>query len=72
MTTMMWEAKAADGSAAALLAWVLERAAPPAAVYRGADGRIVVIDPTGAGVPAPPAELVARPPQVWPFERVDR
>ncbi len=68
----MWEVRAADGSDEALLAWVLEHAAAVADVYRSADGRIVVIDPTGTEPPPPPVELVARSPHVWPFERVDR
>jgi hypothetical protein len=72
MTTVMWEVKAADGSDAALLAWVLERAAATADVYRSSDGRVVVIDPTGTGLPEPPAELVARAPHAWRFRRIER
>jgi hypothetical protein len=68
----MWEAKAAPDRAVELLAWALEAAPAGADVYRSADARVVVIDPTGAGLPEPPPELLARPPHVWPFELVPR
>jgi hypothetical protein len=68
----MWEAKAAPDRAAELLAWALEQAPAGARVYRSADGRVVVIDETGTGLPEAPADLLARPPHAWPFERVTR
>jgi hypothetical protein len=68
----MWEAKAAPDRAADLLTWALGAAPPGAAVYRSADARVVVIDESGAGLPEPPAGLLARPVHVWPFERVVR
>jgi hypothetical protein len=68
----MWEAKAAPGRGAELVAWALDQADAAAQVYRGADGRVVVIDESGRGLPDPPTELLARPPHVWPFERVPR
>lgn len=68
MKTLMWEAKGSPE----LLAWALEHAPAGADVYRGGDGRVVVIDPTGAGLPDAPAELLDRPVHVWPFERVLR
>jgi hypothetical protein len=68
----MWEARAEPERAAELLAWALEHAPPAARVYRGADGRVVVIDETGTGLPDAPAGLLARPPHVWPFDRVPR
>jgi hypothetical protein len=68
----MWEAKAADGRGPELLAWALEHAPRDADVYRSRDGRVVVIDHTGTGMPDAPSELVARSPHVWPFERVPR
>jgi hypothetical protein len=70
--TVMWEAKAADGRAAELLAWTLGHAPAKADVYRSADGRVVVIDQTGDGLPEPPAELLARPPHAWRFTPVPR
>jgi len=70
--TVMWEAKAVPGRADELLAWASEHAAPGARVYRGGDGRVVVIDEAGTGLPDAPPELLARPPHAWPFERVDR
>jgi hypothetical protein len=72
MRTVMWEAKAAPGRVDDLLAHVLEHADPAAEIYRSADDRVVVVDPTGAGLPAAPAELLARPPHAWRFERVSR
>jgi hypothetical protein len=68
----MWEAKAAPGRADDLLERVLAHADPAADVYRSADGRVVVIDPTGRGLPELPAELMARPPHGWRFEHVPR
>jgi hypothetical protein len=71
--TVMWEAKAAPGRGAELLAWALEHADPAARIYRGrAEDRVVVIDESGRGLPDPPGELVARAPHVWPFERIGR
>jgi hypothetical protein len=70
--TIMWEAKAADGRADELLAHVLAHADPDADVYRSRDGRVVVIDATDRGLDDVPADLLARPPHAWPFERVAR
>ena len=70
--TLMWEAKAAEGRAEELLAWVLDRAAPGADVYRSADARVVVIDATDTALPEPPPELLARPPHAWHFTPVPR
>ncbi len=72
MTTLMWEVRAAPDKQDELVAHVLARADPAADVYRAADGRVVVIDPTGRGVADVPAELVDRPPHTWPFDRVPR
>ncbi|HET6210027.1 MAG TPA: hypothetical protein VFD94_06575 [Jatrophihabitans sp.] len=68
----MWEVRAADGRAAELLAWVLDRSPAGSQVYRSAD-RVVVIDPAGTArerLADPPAGLVARPAQAWDFELV--
>lgn len=70
--TLMWEAKAADGRADELLAFVLAHAHPDADVYRSADSRVVVIDPTGAGIQDVPDGLLARPAHAWPFQPVPR
>jgi hypothetical protein len=72
MTTLMWEAVAAPGRTDDLVAHVLATADPEAEVYRSQDDRVVVIDPTGRGIDTVPGELVARPPHVWPFERIGR
>lgn len=66
----MWEAKAPPGRADELLAYALEHADPSAEVYRSRDGRVVVIDPTGRGLPDAPADLLTRPAHAWPFERM--
>ncbi len=70
--TLMWEAKPATDRDDDLLAFALEHADPGAQVYRSADARVVVIDPTGRGLPEAPAELLARVPHVWRFERIQR
>jgi hypothetical protein len=72
MTTVMWEVRAADGRTDELVRWALARAHGTADVYRGEDGRVVVIDPSGTGLPDPPADLICRPAHVWPFEPVPR
>lgn len=72
MTTLMWEVRAADGRLDELVEFVRAQADPAAQIYRSADARVVVIDPTGRGVPGVPAHLLARPPHVWHFEPVDR
>jgi hypothetical protein len=70
--TLMWEAKAAEGRADELVTWTVAHAQPDADIYRSADGRVVVIDPTGQDLPEAPAELLARPPHVWSFQPVAR
>jgi hypothetical protein len=70
--TLMWEAKAAAGRADDLLAWTLQHAAPDAQVYRSADQRIVVIDPSDTDLPDPPADLLARPAHAWRFTPIPR
>ena len=72
--TLMWEVRAADGRLAELVAYVNVHADPAAQVFRsdGTDPRVVVIDPTGRGVPDVPAELIARPAHAWQFDAVTR
>jgi len=72
--TVMWEARAADGKADELVAFVVAQADPSAQVYRSDRGesRVVVIDPTGRGIENVPAELLARPAHAWIFEPVPR
>ena len=70
--TLMWEAKAAGGRGDDLLTWALQHAAPDAQVYRSADDRVVVIDPTDTDLPDPPADLLARAPHAWRFTQVPR
>ncbi len=73
MTVLMWEVRAADGRADELVAYVRAHTDPSAQVFRSAGGepRVVVIDPTGAGVPDVPDVLVARPPHEGSFEAVE-
>jgi hypothetical protein len=80
--TLMWEVVAAPGRLPELVSWVTTSVVPalrgePAcrdvAVYEAADDRAVVIarfDGEPVAVPAPPPELVARPPHQWPFRRL--
>ena len=69
----MWEARAADGRLDDLSPTCCRHADPSAEVLpQRATTGVVVIDPTGHGLPEVPAELVARPPHVWAFERVAR
>jgi hypothetical protein len=68
----MWEAVAAAGKLDELVAWALQHAPGEAQLYRSADDRVVVIDPTGVGPPDAPAELVVRAPHAWDFDAVDR
>ncbi len=72
--TLMWEVRAADGRLGDLVAYVNAHADPAAQVLRtdGTDPRVVVIDPTGRGLPDVPAELIARPPHEWHFDAVAR
>jgi hypothetical protein len=72
--TLMWEVRAAPGRLDELVAFVDAHADPAAQVYRadGPDPRVVVIDPSGRGVPDVPPELIARPAHGWRFEAVPR
>jgi hypothetical protein len=71
---LMWEVRSVDGRVDELVAFVIAAADPTAEVYRsaGPEPRVVVLDPTGRGIADVPAELVARPPHSWSFERVPR
>lgn len=74
MTVMvvMVEMRAAPGRLDELIAFVQMHANPHAQLYRGADGppRVVVIDPSGQGIPDVPPELISRPPHHWAFEPI--
>lgn len=84
MTTvaLMWEAKAAEGRGADLLAWARARALSPAPVrretYAAPGDRVLVItwwqasyDAHLPELPPPPPDLIARPPHRWRFEQVE-
>jgi hypothetical protein len=75
---VMWEARAAEGRKAELLAWVLQQTGvqpgEPGQVYASED-RVVAIYPANSGatfaaLTEPPTELLARPAYQWEFERV--
>jgi hypothetical protein len=74
----MWEARAAPGRLDDLVAFAQQHADPSAQLFRAdagpadPDARLVVIDPSGRGLPDVPAELIARPPHTWPFTPVAR
>ncbi|GAA2440015.1 hypothetical protein ACFPFX_06865 [Streptomyces mauvecolor] len=78
---LMWEARAAEGRGAELLAWVREQtvAASPLRreVLRAPGDRVLVItwwdapyDAELPELPEPAGELVARPVHRWRFESV--
>ncbi|GAA2056618.1 hypothetical protein N0X72_11320 [Streptomyces carpaticus] len=78
-TTLMWEARAAEGRGAELLDWVRGQKLDPAPVRRetftAAADRVLVItwwDTDGpiAELPEPPAGLLHRPVHRWRFQRV--
>ncbi|CAL9504948.1 hypothetical protein SUDANB171_03502 [Streptomyces sp. enrichment culture] len=77
-TTLMWEARAAEGRGAELLAWVRQQALDPAPARRetftAAADRVLVItwwERTGpAELPDPPAGLLHRPVHRWRFQQV--
>jgi hypothetical protein len=74
MATLMWEVRAADGRLDDLVDYADRNAASDALVFRAEapDPRVVVIDPSGRGLPDVPADLVARAPHAWRFEQVAR
>ncbi|MER0447734.1 hypothetical protein ABR738_24830 [Streptomyces sp. Edi4] len=75
---LMWEARAADGRGADLLAWVREQPAGTPErreILRAPGDRVLVItwwdasfDAELPELPDPDAELVARPVHRWRFE----
>jgi len=67
----MWEVRASEGRLAELIAYAREHADPSAQIYAASDpDRLVVIDPTGRGVPGVPGDLIARAPHEWTFTPV--
>jgi len=72
--TLMWEVRAAEGRLGELMAYIAAHAPPAAQIFRsdGPDSRVVVIDPSGRGLPDIPGDLIAREPHEWRFEAVQR
>lgn len=72
-SVLMWEVRIAYGRQDELLAYVREHADASAQIFVAEDpARLVVIDPSGQGLPDAPAELVARPAHEWTFRIVER
>lgn len=73
-TVRMWEVRAAPNECDALVDWALAVAADGAEIFRsgGPEPRVVIIQPGGSDLPAPPAAYIARPPHTWRFTRVHR
>lgn len=78
---LMWEARAAEGRGAELLAWVREQPLNPEPLrretFRAPQDRVLVITwwdaPYDAGIPElpePSPDLVTRPVHRWRFEAV--
>ncbi len=74
MTTLMWEARAADGRIDDLVEHLRAHTDPDAQIYRsvGLDERVVVIDSAGRGIADVPSGLLARAPHTWSFTEVAR
>ncbi|MDT3397559.1 hypothetical protein RKE29_13005 [Streptomyces sp. B1866] len=79
---LMWEARAAEGRGAELLAWArrqpLHPAPPRRETFRAPEDRVLVITwwdaPYAAALPElpePPADLARRAVHRWRFETVD-
>ncbi|WP_062207406.1 hypothetical protein [Streptomyces sp. NBRC 109706] len=78
--TLMWEAKAAPGRGAELLAWARARSLDPAPdrreTFTAPGDRVLVLTwwptdtPDLPQLPSPPAALLARPPHHWRFTPV--
>ena len=78
--TLMWEVRAAPGRRDELVTWVHDIVLPEiftlrgpvaADVYTGEDHVVVIVHSTvSPELPAPPPELIARPPEQWPFRHV--
>ncbi len=86
VVALMWEARAADGRGADLLAWLRAGVADPAGtarplrreVFGGPDDRVLVItwwpggpDAEVPELPDPPAALVGRPVHRWRFASLE-
>jgi hypothetical protein len=63
---IMWETRAADGRRDELVAYLREWASGDTQLY-ASEERVVVI---GTAAPEPPAELMARAPHSWDFQRL--
>jgi hypothetical protein len=80
----MWEATAVPDGFAELIEWICEYGVPAvefnplhvsSEVYSSTDHRVVVISKWRSSpveLPAPPRNLLARPPHSWDFSPVDR
>ncbi|HEY3736594.1 MAG TPA: hypothetical protein VGL26_04055 [Jatrophihabitans sp.] len=70
---LMWEVRVAEGRLEDLIAYAKQHADPSAEIYAAHDpDRLVLIDPSGLGLPDVPGDLVARPAHAWPFGKIAR
>lgn len=82
--TLMWEARAAEGRGAELLAWARSQELPAVPLrretFRAPQDRVLVLTwwetPEGLGaelpeLPEPDGELVTRPVHRWRFESIE-
>jgi hypothetical protein len=74
VNVLMWEVRAAEGRLDELVAYVDEHADRQAQLFCSGDPepRVVLLDPSGHGVPDVPPALIARPAHQWSFEHVQR
>jgi hypothetical protein len=69
----MWEVRAAEGRLDDLITYAQQHADLSAEIYAANEpDRLVLIDPSGQGLPDVPTELVARPPHEWSFTKLER
>lgn len=73
MSVLMWEVRVQDGRLDELIAYATQHADAGAEIYAARDpDRLVLIDPSGRGLPEVPTELVARPAHEWQFRKIAR
>ena len=73
MNVLMWEVRVEDGRLDELIAYAKQHADASAEIYAAHDpDRLVLIDPSGRGLPDVPADLVARPAHEWQFREIAR
>lgn len=70
---LMWEVRATESRLAELVEWLRTHAHTDAQIFRSDEqSRVVVIAENLDAIADVPGELLARPAQLWPFDRVHR